>query len=69
MNLYHFAFDVQSVYHCRYGVLDVILHAIETLSTLDGHSQEICSNKELFQLVCDLIKLPDKVEVYLMPDL
>ncbi|XP_021611223.1 uncharacterized protein LOC110614069 [Manihot esculenta] len=47
----------------RYGVLDVILHAIETLSTLDGHSQEICSNKELFQLVCDLIKLPDKVEI------
>eukprot|EP00257_Ricinus_communis_P020582 XP_015579844.1 uncharacterized protein LOC8266986 isoform X1 [Ricinus communis] len=47
----------------RYSVLDVILRTIEAFSTLDGHSQEICSNKELFQLVCDLVKLPDKVEV------
>ncbi|KDP34347.1 hypothetical protein JCGZ_11230 [Jatropha curcas] len=47
----------------RYVVLDVILRAIEVISTLDGHSQEICSNKELFQLVCDLVKFPDKVEV------
>lgn len=47
----------------RYSVLDVILRAIEALSILDGHSQEICSNKKLLQLVCDLIKLPDKAEV------
>ncbi|KAJ6410069.1 hypothetical protein OIU84_009547 [Salix udensis] len=48
----------------RYSVLDVILRAIEALSILDGHSQEICSSKKLLQLVCDLIKLPDKAEVY-----
>ncbi|XP_050211722.1 uncharacterized protein LOC126661880 isoform X2 [Mercurialis annua] len=47
----------------RYSVLDVILRTIEALSTLDGHSQEICCNEELFQLVCDLVKLPDKAEV------
>ncbi|GLT82081.1 hypothetical protein SLE2022_004930 [Rubroshorea leprosula] len=47
----------------RYAVLDVILRAIENLSAIDGYSQEICSNKELFQLVCDLVKYPDKVEV------
>jgi hypothetical protein len=56
-------FDNQSIYHSRYSVLDVILRAIEALSILDGHSQEICSNKKLLQLVCDLIKLPDKAEV------
>ncbi|XVE79334.1 hypothetical protein DITRI_Ditri14bG0050100 [Diplodiscus trichospermus] len=47
----------------RYSVLDVILHALEALCVIDGYSQEICSNKEFFQLVCDLIKFPDKVEV------
>ncbi|CAL8999762.1 unnamed protein product [Prunus brigantina] len=47
----------------RYLVLDVILRSIEALSVIDGHSQEICSNKDLFRLVCDLVKLPDKVEV------
>ncbi|KAJ6311006.1 hypothetical protein OIU76_015680 [Salix suchowensis] len=47
----------------RYSVLDVILRAVEALSILDGHSQEICSSKKLLQLVCDLIKLPDKAEV------
>lgn len=47
----------------RYSVLDVILRAIEALSILDGHSQEICSNKKLLQLVCDQIKFPDKAEV------
>ncbi|KAF2300723.1 hypothetical protein GH714_015334 [Hevea brasiliensis] len=47
----------------RYAVLDVILRAIEALSNLDGNSLEICFNKELFQLVCDLFKLPDKVEI------
>ncbi|KAJ8749999.1 hypothetical protein K2173_013914 [Erythroxylum novogranatense] len=47
----------------RYSVFDVILRAIEALSTLEGHSQEICSNRELFNIVCELVKLPDKVEV------
>ncbi|XP_034221780.1 protein saal1 isoform X2 [Prunus dulcis] len=47
----------------RYPVLDVILRSIEALSVIDGHSQEICSNKDLFRLVCELVKLPDKVEV------
>ncbi|XP_034221782.1 protein saal1 isoform X4 [Prunus dulcis] len=46
----------------RYPVLDVILRSIEALSVIDGHSQEICSNKDLFRLVCELVKLPDKVE-------
>jgi len=42
----------------------VVFRAIEALSALDGHSQEICSNKELFKLACDMVKLPDKVEVH-----
>lgn len=51
------------LYNFRFLILDVILHAVEALSTIDGYSQEISSNKELFQLVSDLVKLPDKVEV------
>ncbi|KAL5081852.1 hypothetical protein RYX36_010273 [Vicia faba] len=47
----------------RYSILDLILRAIEGLSVIDDHSQEICSNKELFHLVCDLVKFTDKVEV------
>ncbi|XP_057729011.1 uncharacterized protein LOC130944625 isoform X2 [Arachis stenosperma] len=47
----------------RYTILDLILRALEALSVIDDHSQEICSSKELFQLICDLIKFPDKVEV------
>ncbi|XP_045801783.1 uncharacterized protein LOC123898609 isoform X2 [Trifolium pratense] len=47
----------------RYSILDLILRAIEGLSVIDEHSQEICSNKELFHLLCDLVKFPDKVEV------
>ncbi|KAF1882700.1 hypothetical protein Lal_00002880 [Lupinus albus] len=47
----------------RYSILDLILRAIEALSVIDDHSQEICSSKELFQLVCDLVMFPDKVEV------
>ncbi|KAJ1388962.1 Armadillo-type fold [Sesbania bispinosa] len=47
----------------RYSILDLILRAIEALSVIDDHSQEICSSKELFQLICDLVKFPDKVEV------
>ncbi|KAK6163439.1 hypothetical protein DH2020_000303 [Rehmannia glutinosa] len=47
----------------RYTVLDMVLRAIEALSTMDEYSQEICLNKELLQLVKDLIELPDKFEV------
>lgn len=42
----------------------MILRAIEALSVLDDYSQEISSNKELFHLVCGLIKLPEKAEVF-----
>ncbi|XP_057805146.1 uncharacterized protein LOC131020385 isoform X2 [Salvia miltiorrhiza] len=47
----------------RYSVLDLILRTIEELSTMDNYSQEICENKELLQLVRELIILPDKFEV------
>ncbi|PON98747.1 Armadillo-type fold containing protein [Trema orientale] len=47
----------------RLSILDVILRAIEAISVIDGHSQEISSNKELFQVVCQLVKLPDKAEL------
>ncbi|KAL2331974.1 hypothetical protein Fmac_019555 [Flemingia macrophylla] len=47
----------------RYSILDLILRAIEALSVMDDHSQEICSSTKLFQLVCDLVKFQDKVEV------
>lgn len=47
----------------RYPILDVILQAIEALSGIEEHSRQICSNKELFQLLCDLVKLPDAFEV------
>ncbi|XP_010535642.1 PREDICTED: uncharacterized protein LOC104810888 isoform X2 [Tarenaya hassleriana] len=47
----------------RYPVLDIILRAIEALSVIDIYSREICSSKEIFQLVCDLVKLQDKAEV------
>ncbi|KAL0417649.1 UNVERIFIED_CONTAM: hypothetical protein Sradi_1178400 [Sesamum radiatum] len=47
----------------RYPVLDLILRTIEALSTMDDYSQEICLNRELLQLVKELIKLPDKFEV------
>ncbi|KAK3033542.1 hypothetical protein RJ639_034003 [Escallonia herrerae] len=47
----------------RYSILDLILRTLEALSVIDDYSQEIYSNKELFQLLGDLIKLPDKMEV------
>ncbi|XP_010495384.1 PREDICTED: uncharacterized protein LOC104772472, partial [Camelina sativa] len=47
----------------RYPILEIILRAIEALSASDSHSKESCSSKELFQLVCDLMKLQDKAEV------
>lgn len=57
---FHFLF----LYGFRYSILDLILRTIEALSVLDDHSQDICSNKEVFHLVSDLVRLPDKVEVY-----
>ena len=56
----HFLF----LYGFRYSILDLILRTIEALSVLDDYSKEICSNKEVFFLVSDLVRLPDKVEVY-----
>lgn len=47
----------------RYSILDAILRAVEALSGIEEHSQEFCSNKKLFQLVCELVKLPDAFEV------
>lgn len=55
------------LYNFRFLILDVILRAVEALSVIDGYSQDISSNKELFQLVLDLVKLPDKVEVQCIP--
>ncbi|CAK7357077.1 unnamed protein product [Dovyalis caffra] len=46
----------------KYSVLGVILRATEACYVLDGHSQDICSNKKLLQLVCDFVKLSDKAE-------
>ncbi|CAL5352689.1 unnamed protein product [Camellia sinensis] len=46
----------------RYCVLDIILRSIEALSVIDDYSQEVSSNKELFQLLIDLVKFPDKIE-------
>lgn len=51
------------VHLCRYSVLEMILRAVEALSASDTHSKEICSSKQLFHLVCDLMKLQDKAEV------
>lgn len=47
----------------RYALLDLILRTIEALSVLDDYSQQICLNKELLQLLKELIELPDKTEV------
>ncbi|KAI5412348.1 hypothetical protein KIW84_057141 [Lathyrus oleraceus] len=41
----------------------LLLQKTFCLSVIDGHSQEICSNKELFHLACNLVKFTDKVEV------
>lgn len=50
-------------YKFRYSILDLILRAIEALSVIDDHSQEICSSKELFELASGLVKFSDKFEV------
>lgn len=55
--------SVLSKFNFRHSILDVILRAVETLSGIEEHSHELCSNKELFQLVRDLVKLPDAFEV------
>ncbi|WOG95933.1 hypothetical protein DCAR_0415262 [Daucus carota subsp. sativus] len=47
----------------RYPVIDLLLRTAEALSVADDYSQELCSSKELFRLLIDLIKLPDKIEV------
>ncbi|KAL0681564.1 hypothetical protein Bca4012_048411 [Brassica carinata] len=47
----------------RYSVLEMILRAVEALSASDTHSKEICSSKQLFHLVCDLMKLQAKAEL------
>lgn len=44
-------------------MLDLILRTIEELTSMDKYSEEICQNKELLQLACELIELPDKFEV------
>lgn len=46
----------------RYPVIDVVLRTAEALS-VDDYSQELSSSKELFRLLIDFIKLPDKIEV------
>lgn len=57
------SFSVLSNFNFRHSILDVILRAVEALSGNEEHSRELCSNKELFQLVRDLVKLPDAFEV------
>lgn len=47
----------------RYSVLDVILQAIEAFSVVDDFSIHMSCNEDLFHLVEELIKLPDKTEV------
>ncbi|VFQ96536.1 unnamed protein product [Cuscuta campestris] len=47
----------------RYYILDLVLQTIEALSVMDESSQEICADKELFVLLTNLIKLPEKIEV------
>lgn len=47
----------------RYPVTDLVLRTAEALSVIDDYSQELCSSKELFRHLIDLIKLPDKIEV------
>lgn len=47
----------------RYPALDAILRAIEALSVIDDYSKEICSNKELFLMAIDLVKVPEKIEI------
>ena len=52
------------MFNFRYCVLDIILRTIEALSVIDDYSQEVSSNRELFRLLVDLVKTPDKIEVH-----
>ncbi|XP_047308420.1 uncharacterized protein LOC124911925 [Impatiens glandulifera] len=47
----------------RYIVLDLILQVIEALYAMDDYTQEVFSNKEFFQQLINLIKLPNKFEL------
>ncbi|KAK9124014.1 hypothetical protein Sjap_013616 [Stephania japonica] len=47
----------------RYSVLDMILQVLEALSVIEDFSDSISSSNKLSQLVFDLVKVPDKVEV------
>ncbi|KAL4199912.1 hypothetical protein AMTRI_Chr03g53660 [Amborella trichopoda] len=47
----------------RDTILDLILQVCEALSVVQNYSEMLCSNKKLFQLACDVIKLPDIDEV------
>ncbi|KZV20596.1 ARM repeat superfamily protein isoform 1 [Dorcoceras hygrometricum] len=44
-------------------VLDYILLSIEALSVMDDYLEEMCLNKQLLQLLEDLIKFHDKFEI------
>ncbi|KAL5976578.1 hypothetical protein ACLOJK_020911 [Asimina triloba] len=48
---------------CWCSILDSILCSVESLSITSDYSQAVSSNVELFQLICGMIKLPDKIEV------
>lgn len=47
----------------RYSVLDIILQAIEAFSVVDDFSTHMSCNEDLFRLVEDLIKHPEKAEI------
>ncbi|KAJ8477286.1 hypothetical protein OPV22_021013 [Ensete ventricosum] len=47
----------------RFFIVDLTLRLVEALSTADNYSDVISSNGDLFRLVCEVVKLPDKFEV------
>ncbi|GJN23717.1 hypothetical protein PR202_gb11388 [Eleusine coracana subsp. coracana] len=47
----------------RAGSLDLILHFIEELSSLDSCSEVMSSSEQLIQVLRSIVKLPDKFEV------
>lgn len=47
----------------RVSVLDKVVQVIEAFSGVDEFSAHICTNKELFKLLINLVKLPSKNEV------
>ncbi|KAI4304716.1 hypothetical protein MLD38_040191 [Melastoma candidum] len=46
---------------CR--ILDIILQAIEALSVMEDHSHAISFSKELVELISNLVKYPNKMEI------